>query len=145
MTQNEYDVLEAINFQLNEFLNIYTIDVKDENFEYTPSEGREYLATYFLPGSKTQITLGEPIKLRVTGVFQIDVYTPANIGIGKMREITEALTVKFKKGTAINHTTDNGDIVVDITNILVQAGISEDPAWYRKVINVSFRSDILNN
>lgn len=141
-----FDIKSGLNSQLDTFLAAYPIDVKDENLTYDPVNGSPYLEVTFIPGDAFQKTFGTPALNRVSGIYQIDMNVEADKGEGKIVEIMRAIEPYFKRGTKIVHVTDIGDTV----NITIQKAyvskkvFANNPAFYSKILNVQWQSDILN-
>lgn len=65
-----------------------------QNVAFTPAEGETYLAAFVLPAGTDSITLGGDHK-SYTGVFQVNVVTPAGSGSGAAESLVYELAELF--------------------------------------------------
>jgi len=133
------DIEKTLSFRLSEYLEVYPIDVDYPSVAYAPQEGTPYLKIDYLHGESFGITLGECSPDRAVGVYQITVNVPGNQGQREASTIIEHLKEYFKRGTGVVHDENK----VRITSFYL-GSYQDDPDWYREVINIAFRSDILN-
>ena len=142
----EFDIKQALNSQLDTFLATYNIPIKDEGLSYSPKNGQPYLEITFISGDKFQRCFGTPALNRVNGIYQIDINIEADTGEGKIVEIVRALEPFFKRGTKIAFINDEGNTVnVTIQKFYVSKKVfANNPAFYSKIMNVQWQSDILN-
>lgn len=142
----EFDIKKALNYQLSKFLEAFPIDVKYDNVPYSPETGTDFLEAYFLPGNKFQKSFGTPSQNRVNGIYQIDINVEASTGESRVVEIVEALDVFFKRGTEIVYVNTKSETVkIKILGFYLSKKIVQDDAnRYSKIMNVRWRSDILN-
>lgn len=137
MTQK--DVEKALNSQLVLFKASHPIDVAYPAVSYTPVDGTPYLKVDFLHGETSQTTLGTESKNRAPGVYQITVNIKGGQGTKDASTIIANLKEYFKTGTRIIYE----DTKVTITNFYL-GNPQDEPDWYREIINIVFRSDIVN-
>ena len=142
----EFDIKQALSYQLGQFLLTYPIDVVDSNITYTPVNGISFLEIFFIPGDKFQREFGTNAQNRISGIYQIDINIESNKGEGEIKEIVDALDPFFRRGTHIIYTNpDLEEVRVTIEKFYLSRKVVQDnPNGYSKVMNVVWRSDILN-
>lgn len=98
----------------------------------TPSS--EWLRLTVLPNQPIQVALGESGTDTITGVFQIDVFTPKgsgrNAGLGIIDNLCEGA---FKSG--LRYTVTDGEVKIRSAGLVAT---QEETNWYQYVINVEF-------
>lgn len=76
------------------------IPIAYENNNYVPVTGQRYLRGTLLPADTLNPSQGGEHK-RYRGIYQVDVFMPANGGTGGASALTKAIEVLFKCPTAI--------------------------------------------
>lgn len=135
----QVDVEITLNYRMSEYLTAYPIDVSYPAVTYSPVVGRPYLRVDFLHDETEQVEVGSTSDNRARGIYQITINVENNKGTGEVSTLISQLSEYFNRGTSISY---NG-IGVKITNFYL-GGKQEDEDWYRKVVNIVFRSDIEN-
>lgn len=85
----------------NRLLAYQTENVVAENTKYTPVEGQEYLRSFLLPAEPTQATVGAQGIDRVSGLYQIDVAMPKDIGTGALMRKVDEVVAQFARGLSL--------------------------------------------
>ena len=137
MTQ--LDVQLNLDAQINSFVTAFPIDVVYSNTDYSPKEGTDYLFISYINGDVFQIAPVEGSYNRTTVILQMDLYSDADIGKYRIKEVVDAMQPYFKRGTVIH----NNDIYTRVTNFVV-ADLTEEANKSLQVIRVSTRSDYQN-
>lgn len=89
---------------------------------FTPSDGEIYLAAFTLPAGTSSATLGGDHKA-YTGLFQVNVVTPAGGGTGKAEGIVDELAALFPLNARY---TKAGLTVMTLTPVAPGPGIEVD-------------------
>jgi len=107
------------------------------NIDYTPTVGTLYVRPSLLPADTIQATLGDSGTDMNQGIYQIDVFAPANKGKNEAMVMADLIANRFKRGT---------DLAYNGRNIRVksvsQAVATVNPDGYFqvpvKIIYISF-------
>jgi len=76
-------------------------NVVAENTKFTPVEGEGYLRSFLLPAEPTQATIGTSGIDRVSGLYQIDVAMPKDIGTGALMRKVDEVVAQFARGLSL--------------------------------------------
>ena len=71
-------IIELIDAELASITDVPVISY--ENVAYKPSLRTSYIRTTLLPAEPTQTTIGFDRTLRWNGLYQLDLFVPANVG-----------------------------------------------------------------
>ncbi len=94
-------------------------DVAWENIPFSATTGKPYIGEQYAPGPQSQITVGPLGTIRMSGLYVLDVYVPANTGISADGKYSKGLKNLFPPRYAI--TLSNGDVL----------RVNHNPAPYR--------------
>jgi len=139
-----FEIEKALNAQLvryaTEIANSIGVDnIAWANHTYTPVIDTPYIIPDFIAAMTRSVGVGLGTPNRVTGFYQLDVFTPSNQGKGDLLKIVDDLHEYFKRGTSITH--DGTE--VRITKF--RPGPSFDrEAWFVQTIQIDFRADLEN-
>lgn len=106
------------------------------NFSFVEPEDKRYFRLSFLPAEPENIGMYNCLQQRITGVFQIDIYTPKGKGFDEADTKFKWISKLFLEGTSFNG--------VDIEKVYRASEIEEDDK-YRTVVRVNFTADVNNN
>lgn len=85
-------IIELIDAELASITNVPVISY--ENITYKPSLRTSYIRTTLLPAEPTQTTIGYDRTLRWNGLYQLDLFVPANTGAQSV--IADAIITHFQ-------------------------------------------------
>lgn len=137
MIQNEIEGI--LNYQLETFKAVNSIDIKYPNKNYSPVEGTPFIKVDFLPATPFSAEIGTEALNRTFGIYQLTLNMPSGKGKYDTIQLLEALESYFKRGTVITY----GGISVRITAFKSSIYV-EDPVWFRQVVDINFRADLEN-
>lgn len=72
-----------------------------ENTKYTPVEGVGYLRSFLLVSEPAQASIGSTGLDRVSGIFQIDVAEPKDVGTGALMRKVDEVVAQFARGLSL--------------------------------------------
>lgn len=72
-----------------------------ENVQLNPTSGKPYVEEQYIPGPMHLDSLGANGDIELTPMYQLQIYTPENTGIGAGTRYVDALTVLFAPNTEI--------------------------------------------
>lgn len=104
-----------------------------ENVRFEPVEGVAWIRPTNLPGGASSIGLENTSSNRTLGIYQVDVFTPAQQGPGAALALADRIAALFPKGQRI--TSGNSAVVLGVP--------AQDPgepggAWYRIAVLIPY-------
>ncbi len=111
-----------------------------EGKKFTPVHGTRYYRATFLPGEPSQAELGDAGRNRHYGLFQIDVFEPANTGDAGAAAEAERIAAAYCRGTVL----ENSGVSVKCIKSYRTPGDSSDPAWFMVSAIVQWQADVGN-
>lgn len=93
------DARAALDTRLQAF---QSENVAFENTKYTPEEGVGYLRSFLLPAEPAAATIGPNGLDRVSGIYQIDVCEPKDLGTGALMRKVDQVIAQFAKGLTVS-------------------------------------------
>lgn len=134
-------IRKAFNDVVREYGTTKGYQVDIENIVATPPTNQPYLKTFILPSSATTNTLGGDNK-RYTGVYQISIVIPANLGTGLITQITDELQALFPVYGRVNFDSSDPYSVVTINSPLqIYSGTAQDGVFFTPA-SFTYRADI---
>lgn len=106
-----------------------------ENEDYTPVLDTLYIRPAHLPGDVSQATLGDTGTDLNIGVYQIDVFAPANQGRNAGLVVADNIANHFKRGTVLTYNSR----VVRIVTAQMKPSIFEGD-WFKQSVEIIYRS-----
>jgi len=106
-----------------------------ENVEYRPTALVSHLRPTFLPASARQADLGSAGRNFLTGVYQVDIFTPTGPGRAVAIAKADAVVTHFKRGTSL---TSGGYPVTCVRAVAAPGRV--DGAWYIVSVSVYWRA-----
>jgi len=85
-------------------------DVQWENTQYTPVEGTGYLRSFLLPAEPFQASTGATGLDYNSGIYQIDVAEPKDVGAGAIQRKIDLVIAQFARG--LNVTADGVTLTI---------------------------------
>lgn len=137
MAANAFDeIRKALESRLNTYATGRSpaIDVAWPNSGYTPTTGTEYLRPTLLPGRSRAATAGSSGQQFHQGIFQVDIFWPANEGSGGALSEADAIIDHFKRGT--NLSASGFTVRIDDDVYVLPANV--EPDWYQVPVNIGF-------
>ena len=131
------DISAALSANLNIYATANSVPVAWENVKYLPVTGAKYLRETLIPASTEQVELGAAGIDETLGIYQVDVFTPANSDLGKSEAqiLADGVANQFKRGALLTY---NG-VNVRIRKVSPGGG-AIDGAWYMIPITIEFKS-----
>lgn len=126
-----------IESALNNQLSTLDIPTAWENKEFSPEEGILWIRPTFMPGQSRPAAIGENVSERIPGIYQIDVFSPANEGVYDGGQQVDEIMTLFRRGTALSY----DSVTVKITRVWRMAAKSE-PDWYKIPVIVEWQADV---
>lgn len=111
-----------------------------EGREFDPTLGTRYVREALLPGTRRLGSIPAPGgRLRQRGLYQLDVYSPAGVGIDAVRLDAEAIRTVFPPGSWFVE--NNQTITVDSADI---AATRYEPEWIILSVTMAWYADTTN-
>lgn len=104
-----------------------------ENTEIKTSASATFLSSYLLMAEPTAAGCGTDAPNKQTGLYQVNVNTPFNVGSGPALVIADAVAEEFKRGTKL----DAGDFEITIKKVFVSKSI-KDNTHYTIPVTIQF-------
>lgn len=133
------DIEAVLNTQMAAYVAAYPIDIVYPNTAYTPVIGTNFLEVYTLHAETFQSEIGQSSRNRAVGIYQININVPIGEGRYQSNLIAEQLQQYFKRSTVLTY--NNVDLI--LTKFYFGSE-TKTGSWYTQIINVGFRSDIVN-
>ena len=108
-----------------------------ENTRVTPQTGVPWSRATLLPAETRQETLGVTGRNRLNGLYQIDLFYPADTGVQDANEMADELTYEFRRGVQLVHQQSN--LIVNIEMAWREAG-SRYEQFYNAPVIVRWRA-----
>lgn len=130
----------VIEEALHSHLRAFDVEVKISwpNQDFSAINGIEYLRPTVIPADTVQATLGEVGENRHSGLYQVDVFWPANQSSISPKQRGSQIANHFKAGTQLSR---EGLLIRILSPPTVGAGIQE-PNWYRVPVTIPYTCDI---
>ncbi len=107
------------------------------NDDKNPTAGQRHARVWFLPAQNDAGSLGGSGVDVQTGILQVDLIYPTNIGIGNMLDEADAIASHFQRG----HSQDYDGQCVQFTGTNVTAPRNED-GWLRTIISIGWYAHV---
>lgn len=104
-----------------------------ENTEIKSSSNMTFLSSYLMMGESAAAGCGTEALNKHTGIYQINVNTPLNVGSGPALVIADAVAEEFKRGTKL----DAGSFEITIKKVFVSKSI-KDNTHYMIPVTIQF-------
>lgn len=140
--ENVKNALFSRFLNLNTFSNISFLVIENNevknvalpNKNFTPPDNCRWFALSFMPDVPEQISVGYPSLVSVTGIFQIDIYTPLDKGEAEADTKYEWISKLFAPGTEIGSSI--------IINKVYSPDSTPEKNVYKKIVRVEWTADI---
>jgi hypothetical protein len=123
------DIETALEAHLQEFAYNEGVSVAWRGETFEPSN-TAYLRPTFIPGETFQVSMGDAGMESITGIFQVDVFTPKG---SERTTMPDDIADHFKRGTSLTE----GDAVVRLRTTSISKP-SYEQAWTISPITVSW-------
>lgn len=127
---NEFEVSKGLLDHLRAIPGLP--EIATEGAEYDPKEGKSYLREFDLSGSNESPTLSSDLEHK-TGLYQIDVVTPANGGKWSALTIADTIKQGFSKSSFINY---GGTRIFVVKKD--RSGARREGAWYVVSVTITY-------
>jgi hypothetical protein len=107
------------------------------NKDETPTAGKYHARVWFIPANNDAGSLGGTGVDRLSGILQIDLMCPTNIGIGHGMAHADAIAAAFQRGDSETYNTT----CVVFTGTTINGPRNED-GWLRTVISVGWYAHV---
>ncbi|MEJ8571228.1 DUF4128 domain-containing protein [Microbaculum marinum] len=139
-TYDETKVLRALVAWLKTVSFSPALPIAWPNVDFDPPSEATWLRATWLPAETAPATLGEGGENRHSGLFQVDVFVPLEIGHIVPTEYAGAIARAFKRGSDF---TSDGVTVRVVTPPSVLTGYKQPP-WYGVPVRIRYFADIPN-
>lgn len=136
----ETKIMEGLCQRLSTLVFSPTLPVAYPNNPHSPVDGQPFLRATWLPGEPFQSSLGDAGYNRYVGLFQIDVFWPADQGLVRPAEVAAATAAHFKRGTVI----DREGLEIRVIQPPYVGRTQEEPSWIMIPVRVSYQVDAQN-
>ena len=103
------------------------------NKDETPTAGQHHARIWFLPAENDAASLGGTGFDRQSGILQIDLMYPTNVGLGDMLGQADLIATHFQRG----HSETYNSFTVRIDGTSVSGPRNED-GWLRTIISIGW-------
>lgn len=110
------------------------------NKDETPTAGQHHARIWFLPAENDAGSLGGNGVDVQTGILQVDLMSPTNIGIGDILDKADAIATHFQRG----HSQDYDGQCVQFTGTSVTAPRNED-GWMRCIVSIGWMAHVVRS
>lgn len=116
-----------------------------ENIAFEPTPGSPYVVEQYVPGASRQLSVGPLGTLQADVIYVLQVYTPADLGIGAPSKYADALITLFAPRVALTLT--NGDKVRVRTDTGPFRGqlLQREPGWATVPVSFPMRAFTANS
>jgi len=128
-----YNIGYALDYQLKNMGSVPPIAW--ENKIYKPIKGTLYLRATNMTGDATQAGLGDSGEDENLGVYQVDVFAPADKGKKAALQMADLVANRFKRGTDLTYS----GTTVRISSVNREAALTVD-GWYHIPVNINYYS-----
>ena len=128
---------KVFNSYLLAWATTQSIPVAWDGKPYDPISGTKYVSQVLIPARPQSIAIGQGIPQRMTGVYQIDIYSSTENAKYEADKIVESLEEAFKIGYPI---TRKG-LSIQVDNFYPDPHGEED-GWYRVSISIFYRTEL---
>ncbi len=126
-----------IESALNAQLNTLGIPISWENVGFKSTKGTLWIRPTFMPGQSRAAAIGKNSQDRITGIYQVDVFAPADEGVYAGGQQVDSIMTLFKRGTALTYS----GVIVKINKVWRSTARSE-PDWYHIPVIVEWQADV---
>jgi hypothetical protein len=118
------NIRAALDSQLQTFATAQSLAVAWPNTGHEPTVGTPWIRPTLLPGWPEAAALGADADNYQSGLYQVDIFTPAGEGTEDARDYADAMITSFKRGTTLTYS--------GVTVRIKRAGIEasrQEPEW----------------
>lgn len=126
-----------IESALNAQLDTLGLITSWENKRFDPGKGVLWIRPTFIPGKSKAAAIGMNAQDRIIGIYQIDVFAPADEGVYDGGQQVDAIQTAFKKGTALVYS----GVTVKINRVWRSTG-RPGTDWYQIPVIVEWQADV---
>lgn len=108
--------------------------IASENYPFTPVADTLYVRETLIPGDVTAPAIGSASQDHTIGIYQVDVFSPLNVGKADAVEQADAIADHFKRGTVLTY---NG-VNVRLQNVSRGTGQADDGKYWQIPIQITF-------
>lgn len=127
------DITAALDSRLDTLTN--SPPVAWENRAYEPITGTLYLRPSHLPSDTTAATIGTNGTDENTGIYQVDVFSPAGEGKNEAYVMADLVADHLKRDTELTYNSRT----VRIKNVSISPALN-DGGWYQIPVNIEYYS-----
>lgn len=129
-----FDISAALDQQLNSISGGGLPSTAWPNIKYEPVQGRLWIRPTHLPASTFAATIGAGTDLN-TGLYQIDIFGPADEGKNEAQVISDTLADLFERDTVITY--NSRTVIVKNTS---QRYVDTSDGWFHLAVDVEYYS-----
>jgi Bacteriophage related domain of unknown function len=126
-----------IESALNAKLDTLNLPTSWENKSFDPIIDTLWIRPTFIPGQSKAAAIGVNAQDRITGIYQVDVFAPADVGVYDGGQQVSAVMTAYKRGTALIYS----GVTVKITKVW-RSTARPGPDWYQIPVIVEWQADV---
>jgi len=126
-----------IESALNAQLNTLSLPTSWENRKFSAVKGTLWIRPTFIPGQSKAAAIGVNAQDRITGIYQVDVFAPADDGVFTGGQQVNVIETAFKRGTSLVF----GGVTVKINKVW-RSTARPEPDWYHIPVIVEWQADV---
>lgn len=112
-------------------------EVQWENQDFSPTTAATWYRETLLPAEPSRAGVGAGSAGRYVGLYQVDVFTPAEGGAYPADDEADALIAAFGWGTTLAY----GGVTVRVEKTYKEPG-RQEPDWYHTPVIIEWRADL---
>jgi len=124
-TAVETKIVEALFARLAALTLLPVHPIAWPNVSFTPPADGRYLRANELPSPTVGIDIATDGTNEYSGLFQVDVFGPLNVGSSVPQELAGAVVRHFKRGTRL----DREGVRIDVMQASIGPALRDDPCW----------------
>lgn len=126
-----------IESALNAQLDSLGLPTSWENITFAPVIGVLWIRPTFMPGQARAAAIGVNAQDRITGIYQIDVFAPADEGVYAGGQQVSVIMTAYKRGTALVYS----GVTVKINKVW-RSTARPGTDWYQIPVIVEWQADV---
>jgi len=139
ITTAEYDIQTVLQTPLASITTVAQDHIVYINDAYTNEDNASFLDAHILPSRPFQANLGTYGQQKYEGIFQINIYTPADTGIKAVSTIMSELKSVYRRGATLQ----NAEISVEC-KVAWEGTPNSDDVWYMIPFSVDYYAYVNN-
>lgn len=126
-----------IESALNAQLNTLSLPTAWENSFFSSTKGVLWIRPTFMPGQSRAAAIGVNAQDRITGIYQVDVFAPADEGVYDGGQEVSTIMTAYKRGTALVYS----GVTIKIIKVWRSTARPETD-WYQIPVIIEWQADV---